>query len=96
MDRTLIDGMTIFEQARWYSLIECINMVADECEKRKKKFKKMRISPIDIKDYIESTCDIYASKIKKEVEDNKEKDISLNLYNLSIKVGVPSIQEVTV
>jgi hypothetical protein len=90
MNRTLIQDMSVFEQARWYSLIECVNMIAEECEKRKKKFNKMQISPLDVKEYIESTCDIFARKIEEELSSNDKKDISLNLYNLSIQ---PELKE---
>lgn len=95
MNRTLIQDMSVFEQARWYSLIECVNMISEECDKRKKKFKKLQISPLDVKDYIESTCDIYARKIEEELAENNEKDASLKLYSLSIQ-SKPELQEVTV
>ena len=95
MNRTLIDNMSVFEQARWYSLIECVNMVAEECERRKQNFNKMQISPLDVKDYIESTCDIFARKIEEEIKSNSDKDISLDVYKLSVKM-IPKAEEVLV
>lgn len=58
--------MTVFEQSRWYSLLDAVNLVSAECDRRGKNFDNVKISPLDVEKYIESTCDIYARKIEEE------------------------------
>ena len=58
--------MTVFEQSRWYSLLDAVNLVSAECDRRGKNFDNIKISPLDVEKYIESTCDIYARKIEEE------------------------------
>jgi len=70
--------MDTFEQSRWYALMEAVNVIAGECEKRGKSFDELRISPLDVEKYIEGTCDIFARKINEEHE-NLQRAISLNL-----------------
>ena len=77
-----IEDMTIFEQSRWYALMEAINIIADECDERGRDFDKIKISPLDVEKYIESTCDIFARKIIEEQEQNS-KHIKINLQQLS-------------
>lgn len=66
-DRKLED-MSVFEQSRWYALMEAVNIIADECDERGHDFDKIKISPLDVEKYIESTCDIFARKIIEEQE----------------------------
>ena len=76
-----IENMSVFEQARWYSLIEAVNIIADECESRGHNFDKMKVSPLDLEKYIESTCDIYARKIETENETNINNAITIKFHN---------------
>ena len=62
--------MTSFEQARWYSLIEAIWLISNECEQRGKNFNKMKISPLDVQKYIEGTCDAFVRKIEADPKHN--------------------------
>ena len=63
-----LEDMSVFEQSRWYALMEAVNIIADECEERGRDFDKIKISPLDVEKYIESTCDIFARKIIEEQE----------------------------
>lgn len=65
----IINNMTDFEQARWFALIDAVNIVANMCEEKKVAFDSIDIKPSAIEKYIESTCDIYAKKI----DDQKQK-----------------------
>jgi hypothetical protein len=82
-----IEDMSIFEQARWYSLMEAINIIADECEERGKAFDKIKISPLDIEKYIEGTCDIFARKIfeEKRLENQHHSGLMLDIHDLTEK-----------
>lgn len=59
-----LDNMSVFEQARWYSLMEAVNLIGNTCDNKGIDFNKLKISPLDVQKYIESTCDIYARKIE--------------------------------
>lgn len=72
-----IDDMEVFELARWYSLMEAVNIIGDECEARGKSFNDLKISPLDLEKYIEGTCDIFARKIEAENAENLMKNINI-------------------
>ena len=78
--------MDRFEEARWLALMEAVNIIADECEDRGKSFDELKISPLDVEKYIESTCDIFARKI--EEEDNKI------AHNINIRALVENLEQV--
>lgn len=71
MSRTNVDEMTVFEQARWFSLMEAVNIIATEADERNIDFNKLKISPLDLEKYIEKTCDIFAREIEREQEKKK-------------------------
>lgn len=85
MDKKNIEDMSTFEQARWYALVEAVNIIGDECDERGKNFNKMKISPLDLEKYIENTCDIFARKI---IEENEKRNIKKTLKNNDI---IPSL-----
>lgn len=88
----LTENMTHFELARWYSLIEAVDMIAEECEKRGKSFDNMKISPLDVEKYIEGTCDQFVKEIEKE---KYSIQVSKKIRDLSIPVDLHKIlQEV--
>lgn len=72
MAKTDIKDMSVFQKARWYSLLDAVNIISNECERRDKNFDKMKISPLVVQKYIESTCDIYARKIEADVDDTMD------------------------
>ena len=90
MSNTILSNMSSFELARWYSLIEAVDMIAEECEKRGKNFDKMKISPLDVEKYIEGTCDQFVREIENEkagIEAATElRRISINIYNTPIEL----------
>lgn len=81
----LTESMTPFELARWYSLIEAVDMIAEECEKRGKSFDNMKISPLDVEKYIEGTCDQFVKEIEKEKAAEKS---AKDIRDLSIEVPI--------
>lgn len=68
-----INDMSTFEAARWMSLIEAVNVIADGCELNNKRFEDIKLEPLHIRKYIESTCDIKAREIEKEAAQEAEK-----------------------
>ncbi|MDD4110039.1 MAG: hypothetical protein PHS54_00635 [Clostridia bacterium] len=81
-DRNLKD-MSVFEQSRWYALMEAVNLIADECEERHINFNKIKISPLDIEKYIEGTCDIFARKIIEDQKTHQHNGFLFELHNIS-------------
>jgi hypothetical protein len=49
--------------ARWMSLYEAVNIIADKAAEKKIPFDKVELSPLDIRDYMSATEDIYMKKI---------------------------------
>ena len=86
MNTRKLEDMKTFEQARWYALIEAINIIGDECDERGKKFEDIKISPLDIEKYIEGTCDIFARKIEEEKAREQKKSIYFNLQKLALQL----------
>lgn len=70
-----IDEMEPFELARWYSLIDAINVIADECEKRNVDFDNLTFSSLHLIKYVEKTCDVFTTKI---IAERKQKQDFLN------------------
>lgn len=70
-----IDAMSLYEQARWCALIDAVNLIGDECDERGKDFEDVVISPIDVKAYIERSCD----KITKDLENEYRRDMDKGL-----------------
>lgn len=70
-----IDQMDTFELSRWYALMEAVDIIASECSDRGVEFDTLKMSPLGIEKFIESTCDIYAKKIE---EDHAKEDIKLS------------------
>lgn len=84
MSKKDLNDMSPFEQARWYALVEAVNIIADECEKRGKNFNKMKVSPLDLEKYIEGTCDIFTRKIEAEREQARANAITLQLHGQTV------------
>ena len=51
--------------ARWMSLYEAVNIIADKAEEKNIPFEKVEMSPLDIRDYMQSTEDIFLKQILK-------------------------------
>lgn len=73
MSKSSIHNMSTFELARWCSLLEAVNLVVDECEKRGEEFDDKKISPLDLVNYIEGTCDAFARDIEAEHKSKQDK-----------------------
>jgi hypothetical protein len=74
-----IDEMSNFEKARWFSLIEAIDLISRECDERNVDFDEIKISPLDIEKYIEKTCDIFARKLDEDDEKLKDDHVLLSI-----------------
>lgn len=72
-----LDEMSVFEQSRWFALMEAVEIIASECEERNINFNKLKISPLSVEKYIEKTSDIFAQKIEREnaKKNNLERDL---------------------
>jgi hypothetical protein len=93
-DRKLED-MGTFEQARWYSLMEAVNIIGDECEERGKDFNQLKLSPLDLQKYIEGTCDIFARKIEEQNREDAHKVEHMKNVNIRLQ-HVKSQDKVTI
>lgn len=51
------------ELSRWISLYEAVNIIADKAEEMGKDFDKIQINPLKVKEYMDSTVDIYHKKL---------------------------------
>ncbi len=91
-----IEDMETFELARWYALMEAVNIIGDACDERGKDFNKMKISPLDLTKYIESTCDTFAKKIEIEKCDEvRYAEMRSNHMTISLPNVTLELQEMT-
>lgn len=51
------------ELSRWISLYEAVNIIADKSEELGKDFSKIQINPLKVREYMDSTVDIYHKKL---------------------------------
>jgi hypothetical protein len=52
--------------SKWMALYEAVNVIADKAEERNIPLDEVEFKPLDIRDYIASTQDIYLRKILQE------------------------------
>lgn len=64
----IINSMSEFEMARWFALIDSVNIISKMCEEKNVSFDSVDIKPSAVEKYIEATCDIYTNKIYAEKE----------------------------
>jgi len=55
------------ELSRWIALYEAVNLIADKAEELGKDFSDIQINPLKVKDYMESTVDIYHKKLLNQI-----------------------------
>ena len=53
--------------ARWVSLYEAVNLIADKAEEKNIKLENIQFKPLDIYDYMQATENINLKKILKEL-----------------------------
>jgi len=51
------------ELSRWIALYEAVNIIADKAEDIGKDFNKIQINPLKVREYMDSTVDIYHKKL---------------------------------
>jgi len=61
------------EWARWMSLFEAVNIIADKAEEKGLPFQKIEIKPLAVYKYMEMTENIFLRKILKQ-------DYNIDLY----------------
>ena len=59
--------------SRWMALYEAVNIIGDKCEEKNIPLEDISFNPLDIKDYIAATEDIFLRKILKS-------DYKVDLY----------------
>lgn len=52
--------------AKWMALYEAVNLIADKAEEKNVPLEEIEFKPLDIRDYIESTQDIFLKKLLEE------------------------------
>lgn len=52
--------------ARWMALYEAVNLIADKAEEKSIPLENVEISPLDVRDYMQATEDIFLKKILEE------------------------------
>lgn len=80
MPKSSIEDMSQYEQARWLSLIEAVNVIYQGCIDNNKNFDEVRLEPLPIRKYIEKTCDSKAELLQRE-EDEAKRDKAYLLMN---------------
>jgi hypothetical protein len=66
------EEMSKFEIARWYSLIDGVDIIYSKCKDKNLNFDSLVLKPGALEKYIEATCDIFYKKIEKEESKNKK------------------------
>jgi len=51
------------ELSRWIALYEAVNLIADKAEEIGKDFNRIQINPLKVREYMDSTVDIYHKKL---------------------------------
>lgn len=77
--------------ARWMSLFEAVNIIADKAEEKNIPLEKVEMSPLDIRDFMSATEDIYLKKILEsdyKIKICYEEDASEDIKNLMDPVDV--------
>lgn len=87
-----INNMSDFELARWFAMMDAVNMIADKSEERKMKFEDVDLKPSAIEHYIEATCDIYCRKI---MEQKQQKNRSKVLSNIIQQINNINYDKIT-
>lgn len=76
-----VNDMSNFELARWYALMDAIQIISDKASDRNIKFDKVDIKPSAVEKYIEATCDIYCRKLD-AIENSLEQPVHKNTSTL--------------
>lgn len=70
-----VEQMGLFEMSRWGALMEGVNLIADECDERGIDFDTLNLEPLNLRKYVEGTCDKIYKKLEEEeeIERNRRK-----------------------
>ena len=63
-----VNELTTYQLARWASLVEGVNLVAESAEERGMAFKKVNFKIPALKKYVDSTCDILARQFEESLK----------------------------
>jgi hypothetical protein len=71
--------------AKWMALYEAVNLIADKAEEKNISMNEVEFKPLEIRDYMNSTQDIYLRKILEE-------DYKINIcYNEDASVEIKKL-----
>ena len=56
-------SLTLYEAARWYSLIDAVNIVGDKCDDRKISFDTVELKPLELLKYVNVASDTIYNKL---------------------------------
>ena len=63
-----ISEMTFFEMARWLSLVEAVDVIAEKAEDRKINMEDVDFKPLAIQKYVEATCDSICKSLQESAK----------------------------
>lgn len=84
---TTTNAVSLYEFARWASLLEAVDIIAEKCEDRGIDFNSDAgikfIKPLDIQDYVNTRTDTLLMKIKtaRDIENNLKSIKCLQIEN---------------
>jgi len=55
--------LSLYEAARWYSLIDAVNIVGDKCDDRKISFDTVELKPLELLKYVNVMSDTVYNKL---------------------------------
>jgi len=86
-ENTVTNTISLYEFARWASLLEAVDIIAEKCEDRGIDFDSDEgikyIKPLDIQDYVNTRTDTLLMKIKtaRNIENNLKSIKCLQIEN---------------
>ena len=58
-----IKDLSLYEIARWYALIDAINIVSEKCDDRKVEFSTVELKPLELLRYVNVVSDTVYNKL---------------------------------
>jgi hypothetical protein len=57
-----VEDMGMYELCRWAALMECVNLIADHAQERKRKFQDISFPTIEMFNLVDKYSDTYVQK----------------------------------
>lgn len=77
---TVEDIKTDEELARWFALMDAVELVADKCKIMGENFDDINLEPLYIKKYVDDTHKTYYKKIQAHKENQIKLDLIMNQW----------------